>query len=517
MGPICLRCALGALAFAAPMALADGLPDRKSFDDTDHNWCAMPAPVDRAALDEQPVTRSAIVGEVEPNNLLTQSQLIPISMSNPDVDLLGYNAGIENDYYAVSLQAGDILGVAVLATGTSPFDLDPQVTIFDPFGNVMVVNDDAAILYPFDSPFPITYLATDSAATVVAPYTGAYRILVQPFTGYGQFSEGPYTLQMRIRRNPMEGQEDKRQVLFLDFNGATINPVGLYGFGNSVTTLSPLVVFLPRWGLTSANESQVIDAVLEEVERNFAPLAAINPEFDVEIRNSRDHPDPVGEEDVTRVIVGGTIFQLGIETIGIASSVDPGNFDTNETAVVLLDYLSDPDPTNAISINNTPRAPNFTIIDAIGRVLGNIIAHEAGHTFGNWHTEASSLTRNIMDAGASTVFEYRMNVLETGIDEIMGTSDDNPVLFTVDSYANEGVGSPPASRAFSDVRTAYGLSAGPPPCPSDFLEDDSVNGADLSAILSFWSTQDARGDLTGDGVIDGADLALLLSSWGPCP
>jgi len=35
------------------------------------------------------------------------------------------------------------------------------------------------------------------------------------------------------------------------------------------------------------------------------------------------------------VIVGGTIAPSGIQTIGIAESIDPGNFATEESALVL--------------------------------------------------------------------------------------------------------------------------------------------------------------------------------------
>ena len=40
--------------------------------------------------------------------------------------------------------------------------------------------------------------------------------------------------------------------------------------------------------------------------------------------------------------MGGTIAESGISTIGIAESIDPGNFETDETALVLLDSLSEP-------------------------------------------------------------------------------------------------------------------------------------------------------------------------------
>ena len=78
-------------------------------------------------------------------------------------------------------------------------------------------------------------------------------------------------------------------------------------------------------------------------------MRAINPNFGLTILNSLDHNDPFGQPNVSRVIVGGTIAELGIPTLGIAQSVDVGNFNPEESAVVLLDLLSNPetDPNSA--------------------------------------------------------------------------------------------------------------------------------------------------------------------------
>ena len=56
-------------------------------------------------------------------------------------------------------------------------------------------------------------------------------------------------------------------------------------------------------------------------------------------------------------------------------------------------------------------------------------------------------------------------------------------------------------------------------CPGDLNGDDNINGADISAVLSFWGPNPVfpAADIDGDGVVGGADLAVILSSWGPCP
>ena len=50
--------------------------------------------------------------------------------------------------------------------------------------------------------------------------------------------------------------------------------------------------------------------------------------------------------------------------------------------------------------------------------------------------------------------------------------------------------------------------------PADYDGNGTVNGADLSQLLSAWGTDDPLIDLDGNLLIDGADLAILLSLWG---
>lgn len=49
--------------------------------------------------------------------------------------------------------------------------------------------------------------------------------------------------------------------------------------------------------------------------------------------------------------------------------------------------------------------------------------------------------------------------------------------------------------------------------PADVNGDGSVNGLDLTIILSNWSGS-GQGDINGDGVVNGIDLSAVLASWG---
>jgi hypothetical protein len=162
--------------------------------------------------------------------------------------------------------------------------------------------------------------------------------------------------------------------------------------------------------------------------------SGLNDDFALRIRNSRDHPDPWGQPNVSRVIVGGTIEQSGIETIGIAQSIDPGNFATEESALVLLDVLSDPAGVPGDPSLNTYLTPASNKIRFIGQAVGNIVSHEAGHFFGDWHVDQFNDDANLMDQGGNFPLLYGV-----GPDGVGGTADDPDVDFGEDVFnPNEG-------------------------------------------------------------------------------
>ena len=53
-------------------------------------------------------------------------------------------------------------------------------------------------------------------------------------------------------------------------------------------------------------------------------------------------------------------------------------------------------------------------------------------------------------------------------------------------------------------------------CLADVNHDHSVDGTDLTVILSSWGTNggSAGGDINSDGTVNGLDLAFVLSGWG---
>ncbi len=460
------------------------------WQDAGWSWCASP-PKRPPAKDATARRAAALrtIDEVEPNGTLSQAQVIdirPAPIDGVDLDIRGRIGGTDpdpdrdlgasdEDLYRFSANKGDLIGLAAVSAGV----LDPVAAIEQTSRIELIRSEDIAeynpygrwfffypftYLYPPGSPMPRGSSYFDAALTWVAPATGDYLIRVS--AAYAA-SSGEYVLQIRSRRPFLEDDAvGATQTIFLDFDGAQVPAGQLFESLYPIAFLSPLRTFLPDWGLNPEDEAAVIDAIVAQVIKNFdrLRLASLNGNrptdrtdghFDVRILNSKDHPDPFGQPNVSRVVVGGYIWELGLSTIGIAQSIDPGNYDRQETAVVLLDILSDDNPANPFSINSLRLGGGLTIIDAIGIVVGNIATHEAGHYLGLWHTDNTNDFPCIIDSGGP---DDLRNIAGFGRDGILGTGDDIEVGFTPDEYA------PYEEVAYGteavDVLTAFGLSTG---------------------------------------------------------
>ena len=322
------------------------------------------------------------------------------------------------DFYSVDLEAGDVFAVSVRNAAD-------HVSLFDPAGVLRIATAfPVGIILPDAAPFP-----RDGNAMIpyVIEAAGTYTVRV-----LSSFS-GSYDAQFRVYRPLLESAAPgERQILFVDFDGAFID-TSIFGFGGAgFQNLSPLSAFLFRWGLLPSDEDAIIEKTLEVLEENLASDMrnfGNNGSFNIEILNSRDHTDPFGVEPVSRVIVGGTIDESGIPTVGIAESIDVGNFDHSESALVLLDTLSG-SPAEGFTFNGVPLTGGATKTDLIGTGLANVIAHEAGHFFGDFHTRLFNANINIMDEGGD--FD---GLIGLGFDGVFGSFDDHDTDFGVDVYS----------------------------------------------------------------------------------
>ncbi len=333
----------------------------------------------------------------------------------------GFGAGKEGDYtvtfaldatdvdvYAVRLRPGDVLSGSVDGAAT-------RLSVHAPHdGGVREVFgswQDATFVYPLASP-----LTGGGNAVVdhVADTRGLHYVAAEGMTG-------EYAITLEVYR-PGPDTRNARQTLFLDFDGERVN-TGIWG-GPGVRELSPLSAFVTGWGIPAWQEDALIDRIVatvtENTRRDFARTGVT-----VRVLNSRDHADRFGRPDVSRVIVGGTIAESGIPTIGIAQSIDPGNFERAETALVLLDLLS-ASAEEPYSINAYLQ-PASDRVRFVGTAIGNVVSHEIGHYLGSWHVHQFNEVPDLMDAGGNFAVMFGV-----GPDGVGGTADDPDVDFGVD-------------------------------------------------------------------------------------
>jgi hypothetical protein len=346
------------------------------------------------------------------------------------------------DSFPLELEAGDVVGATVAARD----GLDPTVSLIDPDNVTLWFNDNHVYLgTPWAnaqaSPLPeISSNSTDSLIRYVIDRSGVYFIEVGATGG----TLGKYKMDLLVARPGMEAEPvGAKQILFLDFDGATLNASTFDMLGGSgMKTLSPMRDFLTRWGLTLEDEDAVIDAVVAVVEENlsqdirerggngdFSGPDGQPGDFDIEILNSRDDPDEYGINPyVTRVVIGGTTAELGIGTVALAQHCDVGNYQFDDDAVVLLDRLSsEPGPYMA-TLNQFPIHPRAEKLDLVGVGIGVLAAHEAGHNFGCFHTIINEFP-NIMDPRGPGGAANRIGI---GPDGKFGSPDDIDVDFGLD-------------------------------------------------------------------------------------
>jgi hypothetical protein len=324
---------------------------------------------------------------------------------------------VDTDFYSVDLAKGDVLGGSV--TGGSS-----RLTVYRPDGEQMIASQqDASSIYPTQSPLPG---GGNAVFAYVAEEPGPYAVRVD--SGFGNYDLGLEA----YRPGSQIDTASRVQTVFLDFDGARVN-TGIWG-GPGVRTLSPFSAFIAKWGLTRAQEAALIDGITAEVRENIRRdliEQGLNRNLEVRVINSKDQVDTFGSTNVSRVVVGGTIAQSGVETIGIAQSIDPGNYAHEETALLLLDLLSDRGDLEEApySLNSYMNASSDRVA-FVSQAVGNVVAHEVGHMIGSFHTDSLNETPCLMDEGG--VFDTMFGV---GPDGIGGTADDIDVDFVEDDYS----------------------------------------------------------------------------------
>jgi hypothetical protein len=309
----------------------------------------------------------------------------------------------DTDQYAVRLRPGDVLGV--VAKGSAD-----TIRVRDPRGREVVgtTGGDFSPLYPPESPLPGGGNAT---LAHVAAHRGWYVVSADG-------SHGDYRLEVEAYRPSLEGAAQPPTVL-LDFDGGRVDTRPLHGPG--VRRLSPFSAFIEGWHLPASREGAMVRAITREVRAALVTeVRKHGPAHQPRVRvvSSRSHPELRRADDVTHVVIGGTIAESGVATIGTSSSVDPGNFGHDDVALVLLDLLSA--PAGSRSSLNTYMDAGSDREAFVAQGIGNVAAHEVAHTLGSYHTD-NRVIDELMDSAGTSGFAAIYGV---GPDGVGGTDDD---------------------------------------------------------------------------------------------
>jgi hypothetical protein len=524
---------------------------------SDVSWCVVdtrPGKSGSSVLAALPAGEPVYLDEQEPtfpNDTLDEAQKIPISYSSPHVivrgEFPGFVAGyFDIDFFFVKLRPGDVLSMRLYASDVVS-SLDPTLTLMREkdsgtnYGQVYRANTygDFAYSYPGSSPL----LTMDKDGGTIHPNTAVVEYVAQHFedvyiraTTLQGSPKRRYELELRLLRpGPSGASGCDVQTIYLDFDGHTIDTREEFGFGD-MATLSPMRAFLEAWGLSGEDEDALIDGVVRRVADRLGEVVGAANDSEVLVRNSRDHDDPGDDATTTRMVIGGTRSEFGVSPtsllVGVAQSVDPGNFVQDELGVVLLDILasvctheqgeSSEDPCtlfeHRVSLAQLPHDAGITRLDVVMEGLSNVVSHEIAHMLGVWHTDPSNGSRRLTDAGWS---DLPRNLYGVGGDGVMGTPDDERTSLMSDSYDpaspihNSFEGS--TGVQFSDARIASALLNLVDSCSADFTMDGSVDGRDLGLLIAAWGQTGCPFDLNSDARVDVLELEMLLGQWGECP
>ena len=461
------------------------------------------------------------VNEREPNNRVGDGQLVPLGNGPgkyPSINLsgtftFGANGTINDiDYYRFELKGGDIFNVQS-SGGASDLSL-MRVNANGSLGTEIAGNDEP-LGQSFPPQSPLLYEGTSSLAVVI-PADGIYALRVGVSAAAANLGTS-YTLQLRTHRPVIESQEiGKHQIVFLDFDGAVADLSELlYGaLGAGTVRIPPLSESLGPLGLQNRDLNRLIDGIVAEVEENFADIAERGPngsyqltgvpgQYMISILNSRDHEDPWGLPNASRVLVGGSDVIFGGGALGVAASIDIGNFGLEETAFVFpTDFAGTEGAIEGIG-------PGASLIDFYGKTIGLVIAHEMGHYFGGWHTINTNTTANIMDTGGDIAA-----LVGVGVDEIFGTADDTDTDFVTD--ISDEAASPVKYGAQQIVPAfAYSLGSG---TVGGSIVGTVYNDANRNRVQNTGEAGVAGVtvfvDLDGDGRLDAGEISTVTTTTG---
>ncbi|WP_417746580.1 Ig-like domain-containing protein [Rosistilla oblonga] len=485
------------------------------------------------SLEDRRLLAPVIVSELEPNNFVRDAQVLNLGTApgkTPEVTVSATFDSGSPDYYKFDLTAGDVFSsrITVGGTNTSFNDLDISLGKVNASGTSSTeVRGNNSIgdlslagqpLVPASSP---VLTGGDVYFNYVITETGTYSFRV----GTGNSGANPnitpigsYQMEFQTLRSPLEAEPiGTHQVLFLDFDGGFVDLNDLDDTQFGSVRLPSLAESLFDLGFEVTNEDRLIDVIIAEMEENYGDVATFgaNGDYDatgipgqykLEILNSRDHEDPWGLPNVSRLMMTGAGADINIAgAFGIASSLDVGNFDTEETAFIFAEEFFG--LTNVGDVFAVPHSISVSTVDMLGKAIGLVAAHESGHFFGLRHTNNGNASDQIMDTGGNLP-----GLLGVGPDGIFGTADDVDTDFGTDSYTAGELDTFGVQDSINALAYSLGTGTAGGSISGFVFRDSNGDGRSTSDLGLAGVT--VFGDLDSDGVLDSGEPRSVTDANG---
>ncbi|MEZ6154137.1 MAG: hypothetical protein R3C09_28910, partial [Pirellulaceae bacterium] len=235
-----------------------------------------------------------------PSTAQTVSGVGTLAGQNSQVTISGtVSTFTDTDWFRVHLRAGDIVSVRALAAANELALFNSDGIELQGHNQTNMARGDHTLFWPTASPL---LRGGNANLAYVITEEGDYFLYVSAADNVTTTGGSAYQVEIDLHRPVLESQPvGSRQIVYLDFNGALIQRAIFDDTAIGTARLSPLVDFLPYWGLDSQNEDQVIDAIIETFEEKFREVGLLgsNGDFDstgragdfgIEVLNSRDNP-----------------------------------------------------------------------------------------------------------------------------------------------------------------------------------------------------------------------------------
>ena len=209
---------------------------------------------------------------------------------------------------------------------------------------------------------------------------------------------GAYDVTVEGYRPGTQGDRGRTQTVLLDFAPGRVNTATWGGPGTrsvvAVRGVRPAVGDRPHRGAAGWRT-----ASSTRCARNLqAEIAGTNSDVDVEVLNARTNPELIGQENVSRIYVAGTIAETGISTIGIAQYIDPGNFGHEDgRSCSSTCSARRPDRRRAQHLHQRQQRQD-RVRDGRG---GQRDGPRGRPHIGNYHTDNADEIHNMMDSGGA--------------------------------------------------------------------------------------------------------------------